>query len=74
VQGKTSSHASTISSIQSPNYEKRRRDIFHISVVTKNTKFDSLIDIGSQVNIISEEVVKKLGLDTKADKNHYPLS
>ena len=32
-----------------------------------------LFDSGSQVNLVSEEVVKKLGLDTIPNENPYPL-
>lgn len=32
-----------------------------------------MIDSGSQVNLISEEVVKQLGLETKPHKRTYPL-
>lgn len=33
-------------------------ELFHTRVISKNTKIDTLIDSGSQVNLISEEVVK----------------
>ena len=42
-------------------------------MISKNTKIDTLIDSGSQVNLILEEVVKQLGLETKPHKNPYPL-
>jgi hypothetical protein len=42
-------------------------------VIVKHTKKDTLFDSGSQVNIISEAVVKKLGLNKTTHKNPYPL-
>ena len=39
----------------------------------KHTKVDTLFDSGSQVNLDSEEVVKKLGLATIPHENPYPL-
>jgi hypothetical protein len=38
-----------------------RSDLFHIRVIVRHTKIDTLIDNGSQSNIISEELVKQLG-------------
>jgi hypothetical protein len=73
VQGILSSHASSSSSIPSPNFERIRSEIFHIRVITKHTKVDTLFYIGSQVNMISEAIVKKLGLETKPHKNPYSL-
>ena len=46
--------------------------LFHIRVITKQTKIDTLIDSGSQANLISE-VVKQLRLTTKPHKKPYPL-
>ena len=42
-------------------------------MITKQTKIDTLIYSGSQDNLISEEVVKQLGLTTKPHKKPYPL-
>jgi hypothetical protein len=41
--------------------------------VTKHTKVETLFDLGSQVNLISEEIVKKLGLTTRPHQKPYPL-
>jgi hypothetical protein len=38
-----------------------RSNLFHIRVIMRHTKIDTLIDSGSQSNIISEELVKQLG-------------
>jgi hypothetical protein len=40
----------------------------------KHTKIDTLIDSGSQSDLISEEVVKKLGLNTKMHHKPYSLN
>ena len=42
----------------------KRNYLSHIRVITKQTKIDTLIDSGSQGNIISKEKIKKLGLTT----------
>jgi hypothetical protein len=66
------------SSVQSAKLEsvtdqKKRSEIFHVRVIVKHTKVDTLFDSGSQVNLISEAIVKKLGLNTTPHKNPYPL-
>ena len=47
-----------------------RSNLFHIRVIMRYTKVDTLINSGSQSNLISEEVVKKLGLNTKMHQKH----
>jgi hypothetical protein len=69
---------STSSSIHSLKFdnevdEVKRTKIFHIRVISKHTKIDNLFDSGSQVNLISEAIVKKMGLITKPHKKPYPL-
>jgi hypothetical protein len=73
VQGKVSSHASSSSTILSSEIEKKRSELFHIRVVAKHTKVDTLFDLGSQVNLILEVIVKKLGLETILHPKPYPL-
>jgi hypothetical protein len=51
-----------------------RSKLFHIRVIMKHTKIDTLIDNGSQSNLISEEVAKKLGLTTKMHHKPYSLN
>jgi hypothetical protein len=53
-------------------YDSRSK-LFHIRVIMKHTKVDTLIDSGSQYNLISEEVVKKLGLNTQMHHKPYSL-
>ena len=48
-------------------------ELFHIRVVSKHQKIDNLFDSGSQVNLISEAILKKLGLLTTPHKKAYPL-
>jgi hypothetical protein len=50
-----------------------RSKLFHIRVIMRHTKVDTLIDSGSQSNVISEELVKKLGLKTHMHHNPYTL-
>ena len=54
------------------NVDNKRNELFHIRVIAKHTKINTLIDGGSQVHLISEEVVKQLGLETKPHKKPYP--
>ena len=53
--------------------EKTRIELFHIRVISKHTKIDTLFDSGSQANLISEETVKKLKLETSPHPKPYPL-
>jgi hypothetical protein len=66
------------SSVQSAKLEsvldqKKRSELFHVRVIVKHTKIDTLFDSGSQVNLISEAIVKKLGLKTTPHRKPYPL-
>ena len=58
--------------IQAPNEEKRIEP-FHVRVISKHTKVDTLFDSGSQENLISEDLVKKLNLETIPHPKPYPL-
>jgi hypothetical protein len=53
-------------------YDSRSK-LFHIRVIMKHTKIDTLIDNGSQYNLISKEVVKQLGFPTKLHHKPYSL-
>jgi hypothetical protein len=50
-----------------------RRKLFHIRVIMRHTKIDTLINSGSQSNLISEELVKQLGLKTQTHHKPYTL-
>jgi hypothetical protein len=73
VQGKDSIHSSSSSNDESHVDERKRNALFHLRVVSKHTKIDTLIDLGSQVNLISEALIKKMGLETKPHPKPYPL-
>jgi hypothetical protein len=73
IQSKVSLHASSSSKIPSLENDERRSELFHIRVVTKNTKLETLFDPGSQFNLIYEEIVKKFGLTTTPHQKPYPL-
>jgi hypothetical protein len=73
VQGKYSLHASSNYNNESHDVERKRNELFPIRVVSKNTKIDTLFDPDSQVNLISEALVKKMGLETKPHPKPYPL-
>jgi hypothetical protein len=73
VQGKYSLHASSNSNNESHDDERKRNELFHRRVVSKHTKIDTLFDPGSQVNLISETLVKKMALETKPHPKPYPL-
>ena len=53
--------------------ERKRSELFHIRVIYTHTKKDTLYDSGSQANLISKEIVKKLHLETKLHPKPYPL-
>ena len=55
-----------------PN-EQTRIELFHVRVISKNTKIDTLFDSGSQANLISEDLVKKLNLETILHPKPYQL-
>ena len=53
--------------------ERKRSELFNIRVISKHTKIDTLFYSGSQANLISEEIIKKLQLETKLHPKPYPL-
>lgn len=53
--------------------ERKRSELFHLRLTLKHTKIDALFNNGSQANIIFEEIVKRLGLETKPHPKPYPL-
>jgi hypothetical protein len=50
-----------------------RSNFFHIRVIMRHTKVDTLIDSGFQYNLISEDLVKQLGLKTQIHHKPYTL-
>jgi hypothetical protein len=50
-----------------------RSKLFHIRLIMRHTKVDTLIDSGSQSNLISEELVKQLGLNAQMHHKRYSL-
>jgi hypothetical protein len=75
-QGKgsiASTSSSSNSNLNETRQEKERIEHFHIRVVSKHTKIDTLFDSGSQANLISEDTVKKLKLETIPHPKPYPL-
>jgi hypothetical protein len=68
-----STSSSSNANVNVTQQEKTRIEIFHIRVVSKHTKIDTLFDSRSQANLISEETVKKLKLETSPHPKPYPL-
>jgi hypothetical protein len=52
--------------------QKKRSEFFHVIFIVKHTKVDTLFDGGSQVNLISKSIVKKMGLKRTPHKHPYP--
>jgi len=75
IKGKNSeaSASNSAQNIDSEENERKRHEIFHIRVISKNQKIYTLFDSGSEVILISEAIVKKLGLLTTPHKKPYPL-
>jgi len=66
------SHTSSAKDKVIPN-GRGKNDMFHLHVISKHTKIDTLVDNGSQVNIISDQYVHNLGLETRLHLRLYPL-
>jgi hypothetical protein len=47
------------------NDERKISQLFHIKVISKHNKIDILFDSGLQINLIYQETVKTLRLETK---------
>jgi hypothetical protein len=69
----TSTSSSSNANVNVTQQEKMRIELFHIRFVSKHTKIDTLFNSGSQENLISEETVKKLKLETSPHPKPYPL-
>ena len=69
-----SSTCSTSSSKSNNVFEEKKRiELFHIRIISNHTKVDTLFDSGSQENLIYEQLVRKLGLETKNHPKPYHL-
>ena len=71
--GKTYDTITSASSNIKQKNEGKRIELFYIRVTSKHTKIDTLFNTGSQENLISESLVKQLGLKTHNHPNPYPL-
>jgi hypothetical protein len=65
--------SSSNNNINVTQQEKERIELFHIRVVSKHIKIDTLFDTGSQANLISEDIFKKLKLETIPHPKPYLL-
>ena len=74
MKGKESIASTSISNCHTsiPN-EETRIELFHVRVISKHTKSDTLFDTGSQANLISDDLVKKLNLEKILHPKPYPL-
>jgi len=75
IKGKDSkaSTSNYAQSVDNENNEREINEVFCIRVISKHNNIDTLFDSGSQVNLISETIVKKLGLQKKPHEKPYPL-
>jgi hypothetical protein len=73
LQGKVYLHVISSSKIPSLGNDEIRSELSHIRVVTKHIKVETLFDLGSQVNLISEDIVMKFGLTTTLHQKPYTL-
>ena len=74
IRGKKSITSTSISNCHTstPN-EETRIELFHVRVISKHTKIDTLFDSGYQDNLISNDLVKKLNIETILNPKPYPL-
>ena len=68
-----STSSSSNNNLNETRQEKERIELFHIRVVSKHTKIDTLFDTRSQAKLISEDIVKKLKWETSPHPKPYPL-
>jgi hypothetical protein len=68
-----STSSSSNNNLNVTRQEKERIELFHIRVVSKHTKIDTLFDTGSQASLIYKEIVNKLKLETIPHPKPYPL-
>ena len=73
LKGKDIASTSSSSCKNSTQDDETRIELFHVRVISKHTKIDTLFDSGSQANLFSEDLVKKLNLETIPNPMPYPL-
>ena len=73
LKGKNITSTSSSSCSNVTQDEDTRIKIFHIIVVSKHTKIDTLFDSGSQANLISKDLVKEIKIETVIHPRPYPL-
>ena len=73
LKGKNIESTSSSSYSNVTQDDDTRIELFHIRVVSKHTKIDTLFDSGSQGNLIFEDLVKRLNLETVTHPRPYPL-
>jgi len=63
IKGKyfEASTSNSTESVDNESNEKERNELFHIRIISKHNKIDTLFDSGSLVNFIFETIVKKPG-------------
>ena len=53
--------------------DKEMNKLIHIKIQVKNTKVDALFNFGSQANLITQGLIKKLGFYVRDHTNPYQL-
>ena len=71
--GSNSNSCALSSRMDNVSDEKKMTKLLYARIISEHTKIDTLFVNGSQVNLISEEIVKKLGLETKPHPKPFPL-
>ena len=73
LKGKNIASSSSSSYSNVTQDEDTRIELFHIRVVSKHTKIDTLFDCISQYKLIFEGLVKRLNIETVTHPRPYPL-
>ena len=73
LKGKNIASTSSSSCSNVTQDDDTRIELFHIRVVSKNTKIYILFDSGSQANLIFKDLLKRLNLETVTHPRPYPL-
>ena len=73
LKGKDIASTSSSSYLNSTQDDETIIELLHVIIISKHTKIDTLFDSGSQENLISEDLVKKLNLETIPHPRPYPL-